>query len=152
MDTLAILIVFALWLMCLSAITVWQIARTGSAKPKLTKRSATDAAEGLSELEKQMSTLQRAHKKHIQHIGLIRFNPFNEVGSDQSFALALLDGAHNGVVLSSLHSRSTTRTYAKPVLGGKSLRHDLSQEEERAIVQALEPARPKTDDKLSPSE
>jgi hypothetical protein len=72
----------------------------------------------------------------VQHVGLIRFNPFEDVGGDQSFALALLDGEHNGVVISSIYSRNGGRMYAKPLQVGVQNRA-LSQEEEMAIALAL---------------
>jgi hypothetical protein len=67
----------------------------------------------------------------------VRFNPFADTGGDQSFALALLDAKGNGVVVSSLHTRTATRFYAKPVAGGASTL-SLSDEEVRALKQAME--------------
>jgi hypothetical protein len=68
---------------------------------------------------------------------MIRFNPFEDTGSDQSFAIALLDDARDGIVLSSLHGRANTRLFAKPVENGVS-RHTLSDEESQAIRIAVE--------------
>ena len=45
----------------------------------------------------------------IQKINLLRFNPFDDVGGDQSFVLTLLDKDNSGVLLTSLHHRSFTR-------------------------------------------
>ena len=70
---------------------------------------------------------------HLQHLALVRFNPFRNTGGDQSFALALADGHGDGAVLSSLHARDTTRVYAKPLLGWESS-HPLTVEEKQAIV------------------
>ena len=72
----------------------------------------------------------------LQHVGLVRFNPFEDTGSDQSFAIALLDDRRDGIVLSSLHGRGGTRVFAKPVEGGEST-HQLSDEEAQAIRIAL---------------
>jgi len=72
----------------------------------------------------------------IQRIGLVRFNPFAETGGDQSFCLAILDGQGSGLVITSLHSRDTTRVYAKPVKRGKASGYELSAEEKRAIKNA----------------
>ena len=69
---------------------------------------------------------------------MIRYNPFADTGGDQSFAIALLDSLGNGVVLSSLHSRTDTRVFAKPVQSGRS-RYQLSDEEQDAIKKALAP-------------
>jgi hypothetical protein len=86
----------------------------------------------LRELDQLHGELERRAQSSIQHIGLVRFNPFEDTGSDQSFAIALLDGQQDGVVISSLHGRANTRVFAKPVEGGAS-RHALSDEEAQAI-------------------
>ncbi len=77
----------------------------------------------------------------LQHVGLVRFNPFDDTGSDQSFAIALLDQRRDGIVISSLHGRDSTRLFAKPVEGGVS-KHTLSDEEAEAIRIALDGTRP----------
>jgi hypothetical protein len=66
---------------------------------------------------------------------LVRYNPFEETGGNQSFALALLDLDGNGWVLSSLHARSGTRVYAKAITAGRA-DAALSEEESAAIRQA----------------
>ncbi len=71
----------------------------------------------------------------VQGVGLVRFRAFQDTGGDQSFALALLDGSGDGLVLSALYGRGATRVYAKPVQGWASPK-TLSEEEERAIAQA----------------
>jgi hypothetical protein len=86
----------------------------------------------LVELDRFHAELERRAQTSIQHIGLVRFNPFEDTGSDQSFAIALLDERRDGVVISSLHGRSNTRVFAKPVSGGTSS-HALSDEEAQAI-------------------
>ena len=55
----------------------------------------------------------------FQRVGLVRYNPFEETGGNQSFALALLDADGDGWVLSSLHARSGTRVYAKAITAGR---------------------------------
>ena len=72
----------------------------------------------------------------LQKVGMLRYNPFGDVGSDQSFALALLDHMDNGVVLSSLYAREGTRVYAKSVVKGESKYH-LSDEEKEVIQRAI---------------
>ncbi|MBU2051949.1 MAG: DUF4446 family protein [Patescibacteria group bacterium] len=72
----------------------------------------------------------------IQKVGFVRFNPFPQTGGDQSFSLALLDAKNNGFVLSSLHSRESTRFYAKTVKDGLSEGRELSKEERQAINHA----------------
>ena len=87
----------------------------------------------LSELKKRVLDLEKETPNNIKKVGLVRFNPYRELGGNQSFALSLLDEESNGVVLSALHSRQTTRIYAKPVILGKETRYSLSDEEKEAV-------------------
>jgi hypothetical protein len=91
-----------------------------------------DVRARLEELDQRHADLQRVSQTSLQHIGLVRFNPFDDTGSDQSFAIALLDDRRDGLVISSLHGRNNTRVFAKPVEGGSSS-HTLSDEETQAI-------------------
>jgi hypothetical protein len=79
-----------------------------------------------------LSALEEATKKHLSRVGVVRFNPFPEMGSDLSFAIALLDQQDNGLVLSSLYSRTESRVYAKPIVAGKST-YTLTDEEKEAL-------------------
>lgn len=97
---------------------------------------AVRAGERMREIEATQATIESRTRRSLQHIGLVRFNPFEDTGSDQSFAIALLDDDRDGVVLSSLHGRANTRLFAKPVSGGTS-QHALSDEESQAIRIAL---------------
>lgn len=73
---------------------------------------------------------------HIQKIGLLRFNPFKDTGSDQSFILSLIDAKDTGVVITALYSRSGTRWYAKKVVNGKGFEHELSEDEKKSLKMA----------------
>lgn len=94
------------------------------------------AAKDIDHLKKRCDTIEKDGSLHIQKIGLLRFNPFNDTGGDQSFILALLDGHDAGVVISGLYSRSGTRWYAKKVHRGHGVEHELSKEELKAITSA----------------
>lgn len=96
-------------------------------------------AQRLDALNKLHHELEELTHRTIQKVGVIRYNPFADSGGDQSFAIALLDSLGNGVVISSLHSRTETRVFAKPVQAGRS-RYPLSDEEQEAIKKALAPA------------
>lgn len=76
-------------------------------------------------------------QRSIHKVGIIRFNPFKDIGGDQSFALALLDGKDSGIVLSSLHTREGTRIYSKPIVKGESEKYALTEEEKQAIKEAI---------------
>ena len=89
-------------------------------------------------LNKLHHELEHLSQRTIQKVAVIRYNPFSDTGGDQSFAIALLDSLGNGVVVSSLHSRTDTRVFAKPVQSGRS-KFQLSDEEQDAIRKALAP-------------
>jgi hypothetical protein len=93
-------------------------------------------ARELDELAARMAVLEGAQRRAFQRVGLVRYNPFEETGGNQSFALALLDAAGDGWVLSSLHARAGTRVYAKAIKGGRA-DAALSDEESAAIAQAM---------------
>jgi hypothetical protein len=80
--------------------------------------------------------IERGLQSSLGRVGLVRFNPFEDTGGNQSFALALLDGRGDGFVVSSLHSRTGTRIYAKSIAKGAS-DAALSDEETAALKQAL---------------
>ncbi len=71
----------------------------------------------------------------VQRVGIVRYNPFEDTGGNQSFALALLDADANGVMLTSLHSRHATRVYLRTIIGGRS-DAALSAQESEALRQA----------------
>lgn len=90
----------------------------------------------IENLKDYTNKIQKEGLFHIQKIGLIRFNPFKDTGGDQSFVLSLIDGNDTGVLISGLYSRSGTRWYAKKVVGGKGVDHELSDEEKKALKEA----------------
>jgi hypothetical protein len=81
--------------------------------------------------------LEKAAYFSLQHLGVVRYNPFHDTGGDQSFAIALVDGHGSGVVLSSLHARDVTRVYAKPLQKWEST-YSLTDEEKQAIALAYQ--------------
>ncbi|HLH72839.1 MAG TPA: DUF4446 family protein [Chloroflexota bacterium] len=97
-----------------------------------------DTTSQVDALDQVCRTVEQKVQSAIQRCGVIRFNPFADTGSDQSFAVALLDDAGNGIVFSSLFSRTSTRIFAKEVVGGKSP-HALTDEEHEAIERAMSP-------------
>jgi hypothetical protein len=92
-------------------------------------------ARGLEDVTTRTRALEAAWPRAFQHVGLVRYNPFEDTGGNQSFALALLDANGDGWVLSSLHARSATRVYAKAITRGRS-DGALSEEEAAAVRQA----------------
>lgn len=105
-------------------------------------RAVERASERMAEMEAMHARIDERTQRSLQHIGMVRYNPFDDTGSDQSFAIAMLDDRRDGVVLSSLHGRANTRIFAKPVAAGASA-HTLSDEEAEAIRIAVEGTRPR---------
>lgn len=92
--------------------------------------------ENLQNLSKEFEDFKEKSKKDFQKIGLVRFNPFQEIGSDQSFSIAMLDENNNGFIITSHYGREANRVYAKPVNNGQS-KYQLSKEEKEAINKAI---------------
>lgn len=67
-------------------------------------------------------------KECIQKVAIMRYKAFEDVGSDLSFSIAMLDDKNDGVILTGIYGRQESTTYAKPVDKGIS-RYDLSEEE-----------------------
>jgi hypothetical protein len=76
----------------------------------------------------------------LQHVAVVRFDAFEDMGGRLSFSAALLDARGDGVVITSINGRQDARCYAKPVSGGTSIQN-LSDEEEQAIREAMHAAR-----------
>lgn len=92
--------------------------------------------EDVEELKNFSNKLYGLAEKSIQKVGFIRFNPFDEVGGDQSFSISLLDLNNNGILITSLFGRDGTRIYSKPIENGQSKYH-LSEEEKEALKKAI---------------
>ena len=88
-------------------------------------------------LEARSAIQEAGLRRAFQRIGVVRFNPFEDTGGNQSFAIALLDAKGDGVLISSLHARGSTRVYAKAVKAGKP-ETSASAEEAQALREALE--------------
>jgi hypothetical protein len=93
-------------------------------------------ARELDELSARSAVLEANGRRSVQRVGLVRFNPFEETGGNQSFALAMTDANGDGFVISSLHARAGTRLYAKSIAAGRS-DAALSAEEAEALRMAL---------------
>ena len=91
--------------------------------------------ENFEKVSQELERLRSEGKFSIQKVGVVRFNPFKEVGGDQSFCVALLDAFDSGTVITSIYAREGNRVYAKAIQVGKA-EYPLSQEERAAIAAA----------------
>lgn len=150
MPTNFLFLIFAVifvWLFALS-VFFWRILNhynrlTKGVSQKSLKTVLEDLLKDVDISKKDIDYLKQYSDKiekdgllHIQKVGLVRFNPFKDTGGDQSFILSLIDGKETGVIISGLYSRSGTRWYAKRVVSGKGVEHELSEEEKRALKEA----------------
>lgn len=85
--------------------------------------------------EKEILAINRKLKKSIRGLETMRFNPFPDQGSNQSFAMSMLNEDGDGVVLSSLYSRERNSVFAKPVKAGRS-EYELTDEEREVLSKA----------------
>lgn len=92
-------------------------------------------SQDINVVRKEIQKLEDDGKFHIQKVGVVRFNPFKEIGGDHSFSLALLDAKDSGVIITCLHTRERTRVYMKTIKKSKS-GHELSDEEKKALKEA----------------
>ena len=85
--------------------------------------------------EKELIEINQKLKKSIRGLETVRFNPFPDQGSNQSFAIGMLNEDSDGVVFSSLYSRERMSIFAKPIKNGKS-EYELTEEEKEALKKA----------------
>jgi len=142
-----ILIAIGIWLLVISIICFWVLKYFRQLSYDVNKGNLISILERVLEKEKKNSKnieeivkriirFEEEGKLHVQKVGLIRFNPFKELGGEHSFALALLDGNDEGVLVTGLHTRERTRIYIKSIKKGKS-DIELSAEEKKAVSAAL---------------
>ena len=86
-------------------------------------------------ISRELENLKEENRFSIKRIGMVRFNPFSEVGGDQSFSVSLLDGENSGIVITSHYTREGNRIYGKPIKNGQS-EYALSKEEKEAVEKA----------------
>ena len=91
-----------------------------------------DTAAQTDAVDELAHRLEKDGSYHIQHVGMVRYNPFQDSGGDQSFSVALADAHGHGLVLSSLHARGSTRLYGKPLEDWDS-GYPLTDDEKQAI-------------------
>jgi hypothetical protein len=103
------------------------------------RRSGQDTASMRAELDAVRGELRATRgdvADALRHVAVVRYDAFGDMGGRLSFTVALLDDASDGVVMTSIHGRTESRTYAKGVKSGAS-EQSLSPEEQQAIELAM---------------
>ncbi len=108
-------------------------------KPKGLEELLVEINSGFNELnnsrkdiETYLSKVENRLKKTVQNVKILRFNPFNDSGSNQSFSITLLNEKGDGAVITGLYSREKLNVYAKPIDNYQS-KYKLTSEEEEVI-------------------
>lgn len=91
-----------------------------------------NSQEALGKCEK----LREQMKDCVQKVAIMRYKAFEDVGSDLSFSVAILDENNDGVMITGIYARQESTTYAKPIDKGIS-RYDLSEEEIYVLNEAV---------------
>jgi hypothetical protein len=120
---------FLFWLIGLTGLIFWLTRKY----QKITKDFSIEGFKSAADLTKRVVQLEDGLIFSLRKIGLVRFNPFPGTGGDQSFSLAVMDEKNNGVVITSLHHRESTRLYAKEIKEGQAVKQELAEEEKKAI-------------------
>lgn len=90
-------------------------------------------------VEAAVAGLQGTLAQSLQHVAVVRYDAFGDMGGRMSFSAAVVDDNGDGMVLSSIHARGESRTYAKGIVGGKS-DTTLTPEEQQALAAARDDA------------
>ncbi len=99
--------------------------------------------EAAGRLDGRLGAVEARLDGTVAHLGLVRYDAYNEMSGRQSTSIALLDAQANGLVLSSIHHRDQARLYVKRVQDGHG-ELELSPEEADVVRQALEGRPPAT--------
>jgi hypothetical protein len=157
LTPLVVALGIAVLALLLLTLALWRrTSRLGRRLDAITRGAAGDSLEAIldahldkvfavarevDDLRGRAANLEATARRTFQRVGLVRYNPFEDTGGNQSFALALLDARGDGFVVSSLHARANTRVYAKAVQDGRA-EGALSAEEAEAVRVALEAPSP----------
>lgn len=145
-TTMIIIGLLALSIIANIAFIVWMVKTERRLKRFFQGKKAADLEETFHILDTRIASLETAKaahdsiltnhdgriKKSVKSIPLTRFNPFPDVGGNQSFAMSLIDEDGDGVVLSSLYARDRMSVFAKGVRTGKG-EQELSVEEQKIL-------------------
>ncbi|KAB7744015.1 DUF4446 family protein [Nostocoides sp. F2B08] len=85
--------------------------------------------------EADVAALRAEIAAALRHVAVVRYDAFGDMGGRLSFSAALVDDAGDGVVISAIHARGESRTYAKGLVSGRS-DTTLTPEEQQALAAA----------------
>ena len=92
----------------------------------------TPERERIERLEADVVALRGDLAQALRHVAVVRYDAFGDMGGRMSFSAAVVDDTGDGMVISSIHARGESRTYAKGIVGGDS-EVVLTPEERQAL-------------------
>ena len=98
--------------------------------------STKSVADENAKLWEENKAIKELLSQAMTKVAIVRFRAFEDMGSDLSYAVAMLDSHNNGVVMSSIFAREDSRSYAKPIVNGQST-YAMTAEEQEALQQAM---------------
>lgn len=111
----------------------------GADLEQLLTNNANKIKKSLAEVERldgEIVALKNILDRAITRVAIVRYDAFEDISSDLSFSVALLDDNNSGIIISALNGRDSSATYAKPVENGISTKYKLSKEEEQVLREA----------------
>ncbi|MEO7753142.1 MAG: DUF4446 family protein [Terracoccus sp.] len=114
------------------------IARVTAVQARRVDRLGAEVAE----LREHVAATEDDIRQSLRHVAVVRYDAFGDMGGRLSFSAAVVDDLGDGIVISSIHARGESRTYAKGIVG-RSSSITLTPEEHQALASATKPeARP----------
>jgi len=111
----------------------------GADLEQLLTNNASKIKRSLAEIERidgEISAIKNIMDRAITRVAIVRYDAFEDISSDLSFSIALLDDNNSGVIISAINGRDSSSTYAKPIENGMSTKYKLSKEEEQVLREA----------------
>ncbi len=129
----ALVVVGAALAVCALVVSLAALRRTTPDARRAARRNPATVPSDVSGLRAEVQALRAEAAEAVRHLAVVRYDAFGDMGGRLSWSLALLDGAGDGVVLTSIHGRSEARTYAKNI-SAWSCEQAMSPEEEEAVT------------------
>jgi hypothetical protein len=117
------------------AITALGVSLAGARRAQSSRRPVDNLPRDTAGLRREVAALAASQEHTFRHLAVVRYDAFGDTGGALSWTMALVDDSGAGVVLTSIHGRAETRTYAKSVADWVS-EQTLTPEEERALAEA----------------
>ena len=93
--------------------------------------------ERITQNRRDIKNLYKRETKDFQRVGLVKYDAYQQMGGNLSFALALLNEDNDGFVINSVHSTEGCYMYIKDIKSG-ACEIELGKEERAALDEAME--------------